>query len=70
MRSKTTQHTLNIFTQNQDCLNTVRAKRLGIQPRTWDAGLLVQKSHGSYRLADRPAKSNPDFALVALRIHI
>ena len=72
MQLKATQRALHIFSQNQGCLNTARAIRLGVQPRTLyqmrDAGLLVQESRGIYRLADSTAWSNPDLVLVALRI--
>ena len=72
MQSKTTQNATQIFMQRNSLLSTAEAIRLGIQPRTLyqmrDAGLLVKESRGIYRLVDSPAWSNPDLALVALRI--
>ncbi|MBI3160906.1 MAG: type IV toxin-antitoxin system AbiEi family antitoxin domain-containing protein, partial [Chloroflexi bacterium] len=44
----------------------------GIQPRTLyqmrDDGLVVQEGRGLYRLADEQTWSDPDLAVVALRI--
>ena len=72
MRNKTIQTATAIFSDQNNVLNTTEAIRLGIQPRTLyemhDAGLLVRESRGLYRLADSPTWSNPDLALVTLRI--
>lgn len=72
MYTKSIQTALKIFEAHQGVLNTAQALRLGIQPRTLyqmrDKGLLVKVSRGIYRLAENPAWSNPDLALVALRI--
>lgn len=72
MHTKSIQTAKKIFQGHQGTLRTAQALRLGIQPRTLyqmrDSGLLVQESRGIYRLADSPAWSNPDLALVALRI--
>ncbi len=46
--------------------------KAGIQPRTLyqmrDEGLLVQEGRGLYRLADQQVWSDPDLAIVSLRI--
>lgn len=72
MQNKAFQVATKIFAQNQGTLKTTQAIRLGIQPRTLyqmrEAGTLVRESRGIYRLADSPVWSNPDLALVALRI--
>lgn len=72
MQTKSIQTAKQIFKEHQGTLRTAQALRLGIQPRTLyqmrDNGLLVQESRGIYRLADSPTWSNPDLALVALRI--
>jgi predicted transcriptional regulator of viral defense system len=72
MQKKSFQEAISIFKANQGYLATAQAIRLGIQPRTLykmrDARLVMQESRGIYRLADSPSWSNPDLALVALRI--
>jgi predicted transcriptional regulator of viral defense system len=53
-------------------LRTSDAIRMGIHPRTLyalrDRGGLEQVSRGFYRLAQKPALTNPDLVAVALRI--
>lgn len=72
MKNTSTQKAIEIFSQRNGFLSTTEAISLGIQPRTLyemrDSGLLVRESRGLYRLADGPTWSNPDLALVALRI--
>lgn len=72
MQTKSIQTAKKIFQEHQGTLRTAQALQRGIQPRTLyqmrDNGLLVQESRGIYRLADSPAWSNPDLALVVLRI--
>lgn len=61
-----------IIREHRGVIKTGMAKRKGIDPKTLrqmrDAGILVQESRGIYRLADLPTISNPDLALVTLRV--
>jgi predicted transcriptional regulator of viral defense system len=61
-----------LFAMHQGMLRTSEAIRLGIHPRTLyalrDSGELEQVSRGFYRLAAKPALTNPDLVAVALRI--
>jgi predicted transcriptional regulator of viral defense system len=72
MQSASTQKALSLFEKHDGLLRTTQAIRLGIQPRTLyalrDSGLLIQESRGIYRLAKAAGWSNPDLALVALRV--
>ncbi len=61
-----------MFAQHQGMLRTSEAIRLGVHPRTLyalrDQGEIAQVARGFYRLAERPALTNPDLVAVALRI--
>ena len=72
MKNSAVQNAKQIFLQHNNFLRATDAIQLGIQSRTLhqmrDTGILVRESRGIYRLADGPDWSNPDLALVALRI--
>ncbi len=72
MKKMAIQNAKQIFSQHNNFLSATDAIQLGIQSRTLyqmcDTGILVRESRGLYRLADGPDWSNPDLALVALRI--
>jgi predicted transcriptional regulator of viral defense system len=61
-----------LFAQHQEVLRTSDAIRMGIHPRTLyalrDSGEVEQVSRGFYRLAAKPALTDPDLVAVALRI--
>jgi predicted transcriptional regulator of viral defense system len=61
-----------VFASHQGMLRTSEAIRLGIHPRTLytlrDSGEVEMVSRGFYRLAEKPALTNPDLVAVALRI--
>lgn len=61
-----------LFSQHRGMLRTSEAIRMGIHPRTLyalrDSGEVEQVSRGFYRLAEKPALTNPDLVAVALRI--
>jgi predicted transcriptional regulator of viral defense system len=69
---KVEQEAIDIFKEHGGTLRTAEALRLGIYPRTLyelrDAGILERLSRGLYRLAELPALSDPDLAIVALKI--
>ncbi len=62
---------LRVF-ENNKVMRSAQIFAQGIQPRTLyqmrDDGLLVQEGRGLYRLADEQIWSDPDLALVSLRI--
>ena len=62
---------LQAFEKNK-VMRSVEIFSHGIQPRTLyqmrDEGLLIQEGRGLYRLADEQIWSDPDLALVSLRI--
>ena len=62
---------LRVFEKNK-VMRSAEIFEQGIQPRTLyqmrDDGLLVQEGRGLYRLADEQIWSDPDLALVSLRI--
>jgi len=62
---------LRVFKKNK-VMRSTQIFAQGIQPRTLyqmrDDGLLVQEGRGLYRLADEQIWSDPDLALVSLRI--
>jgi predicted transcriptional regulator of viral defense system len=72
MKKSAIQTAKQIFSEHNNFLSATEAIQLGIQSRTLyqmrDTGILVRESRGIYRLADGPDWSNPDLALVALRI--
>jgi predicted transcriptional regulator of viral defense system len=61
-----------IFLVNGTILRNSQAKRLGINEFTLSemvrVGLLIKEGRGIYRLAEAPPLSNPDMALVSIRI--
>jgi predicted transcriptional regulator of viral defense system len=69
---KVEQEAIDLFKEHGGTLRTSEALRLGIYPRTLyalrDAGILERLSRGLYRLAELPALSAPDLAIVALKI--
>ncbi|MFN8432402.1 MAG: type IV toxin-antitoxin system AbiEi family antitoxin domain-containing protein [Anaerolineales bacterium] len=62
---------LQVFEKNK-VMRSTEIFAQGIQPRTLyemrDAGLLIQEGRGLYRLADEQIWSDPDLAVVSLRI--
>lgn len=62
---------LRIFKKNK-VLRSAEIFARGIQPRTLyqmrDQGLVIQEGRGLYRLAGEPLWSDPDLAVIALRI--
>lgn len=62
---------LQMFEKNK-VMRSAEIFARGVQPRTLyemrDTGLLVQEGRGLYRLADEQIWSDPDLALVSLRI--
>lgn len=68
----TTEEAIALFQQHGGMLRTGEALRLGIHPRTLyalrDAGVLERVSRGLYRLDRQPPLSNPDLAVVALKV--
>jgi predicted transcriptional regulator of viral defense system len=69
---KVKQEAIDLFKEHGGSLRTSEALRLGVYPRTLyalrDAGILEKLSRGLYRLAELPALSTPDLAIIALRI--
>ena len=69
---KVEQEAIDLFKEHGGTLRTSEALRLGVYPRTLyalrDAGILEKLSRGLYRLAELPALSAPDLAIVALKI--
>lgn len=69
---KVEQEAIDIFQEHGGTLRTSEALNLGIYPRTLyklrDAGVLEKLSRGLYRLAELPALSSPDLAIVALKV--
>jgi predicted transcriptional regulator of viral defense system len=61
-----------MFAEHRGILRTSEAIRMGIHPRTLyalrDSGEVEQVSRGFYRLAEKPALTNPDLVAIALRI--
>lgn len=72
MKQTAIENAKQIFLQHNNFLSATDAIQLGIQSRTLcqmrDTGILVRESRGLYRLAESPFWSNPDLALVSLRI--
>lgn len=69
---KAEQEAIDLFKVHGGTLRTSEALRLGISPRTLyelrDAGVLEKLSRGLYRLAELPALSSPDLAIIAFKI--
>ena len=69
---KVEQEAIDLFKEHSGMLRTSEALRLGIYPRTLyalrDAGALERLSRGLYRLAELPAFSSPDLAIIAFKI--
>jgi predicted transcriptional regulator of viral defense system len=63
---------MGIFQANGGVLNTGKAIRLGIHPRTLyalrDSATLDRMKRGLYRLADAKPLDNPDLVPVALKV--
>jgi len=63
---------MSIFQANGGILNTEKAIKLGIHPRTLyalrDTARLDRMERGLYRLADAKPLGNPDFVTVALKV--
>ncbi len=63
---------IEVFREHAGLMQTRDALNLGIHPRTLyrlrDEGILVQVSRGIYRLASLSPLSQPDIAVVALRV--
>jgi len=61
-----------IFFFNGGILKTTSALKLGIHPRTLyemeKSGLITKLSRGLYRLAQLPRLTNPDLAIISLKI--
>ncbi|HEX9012116.1 MAG TPA: type IV toxin-antitoxin system AbiEi family antitoxin domain-containing protein [Anaerolineaceae bacterium] len=72
MPTRTINQASQTFSEHGGILNTRRAMRLGIAPRTLyqmhDAGLLRRISRGIYQLASQDPLGNPDLVNIALRI--
>ena len=66
------QAALKVFQKHKGVMRSSQIFEQGIQPRTLyqkrDNGLLVQEGRGLYRLADQQVWSDPDLAIVSLRI--
>ena len=66
------QKAIRIFQENNGVMRSSHLFELGIQPRILyamrDNGLVVQEGRGLYRLANEQVWSDPDLAIVALRI--
>lgn len=66
------QTALKIFQKHKGVMRSSQIFAQGIQPRTLyqmrAEGLLVQEGRGLYRLAGEPVWSDPDLAVVSLRI--
>ena len=69
---KLKQGALDLFKEHGGTLRTSEALCLGISPRTLyelrDAGVLEKLCRGLYRLAELPALSSPDLAIIAFKI--
>ena len=67
-----TERAVSLFEANGGILNTERAIRLGIHPRTLyalrDEARLERMERGLYRLADAKPLAHPDFVTVALKV--
>ena len=63
---------IRVFRQHHGVMRSSQVFEQGIQPRTLyqmrDAGLLIQDGRGLYRLAGEQVWSDPDLAVVSLRI--
>ncbi len=63
---------MSIFQANGGVLNTEKAIKLGIHPRTLyalrDSARLNRMERGLYRLADAKPLGNPDLVTVALKV--
>jgi len=63
---------ISIFKANNGMLNTSKAIKAGINPKTLyelrDKGIIVQISRGIYRLSEKEELSNPDITIAALKI--
>jgi predicted transcriptional regulator of viral defense system len=61
-----------VFQKYKGVMRSSQAFEEGIQPRTLyqmrDEGLLVQEGRGLYRLADQQVWSDPDLAVISLRV--
>ncbi len=66
------QSALKVFQKHKGVMRSSQIFAEGIQPRTLyqmrDDGLLVQEGRGLYRLADQQVWSDPDLAIVSLRV--
>src|SRR5512145_2809172 len=66
------QAALRVFQKHKGAMRSSEVFAEGIQARTLyqmrDDGLLVQEGRGLYRLADRQVWSDPDLAIISLRI--
>jgi predicted transcriptional regulator of viral defense system len=63
---------IKIFQKHHGVMKSSQLFKLGVQPRILyamrDNGLVIQEGRGLYRLANEQAWSDPDLAVVALRI--
>ncbi len=70
--SKNIQSAIELFEKQKGVMRSSQILAQGVQPRTLyqmrEQGLVIQEARGLYRLADSPAWSDPDLAIVALRI--
>ncbi len=66
------ENAVGIFEKWKGIMRSSQIFEQGIQPRTLyqmrDEGLVIQEGRGLYRLANSPAWSDPDLAIIALRI--
>jgi len=66
------QAALKVFQNHKGVMRSSQAFDQGIQPRTLyqmrDSGLLIQEGRGLYRLAGVQVWSDPDLAIISLRI--
>jgi predicted transcriptional regulator of viral defense system len=66
------QRAIRIFQENNGVMKSSQLFKLGIQPRILyamrDNGLVIQEGRGLYRLANEQVWSDPDLAVIALRI--
>jgi predicted transcriptional regulator of viral defense system len=72
MSKDTIETAQRIFAQHGSILRNSQAKKLGINEFTLSemvrSGVLTQDARGIYRLSTAPQLSNPDIALVAMRV--
>jgi len=70
--NKNIQFALQVFEKQNGVMRSAQIFKQGIQPRTLyqmrDEGLVVAEGRGLYRLANSSLWSDPDLAIVALRI--